>query len=110
VTGDRLRKVLLAYGPLSALVYIGHELAALQWEGCGRIYNAISELYLTGEPSRWMLEPWEGLVHNALVIALGAASGDRPTAAERYARSVAVGLWRRWSITLEHELSAEVRR
>jgi hypothetical protein len=56
------RKVLLACGPLSALVYIvWHELAALQWEGYSRISNAISELSLTGSPSKWILEPWEGL-------------------------------------------------
>jgi glycerol-3-phosphate acyltransferase PlsY len=72
VTRDWLRKVLLACGPLSALVYIGwHELAALQWEGYSRISNAISELHLTGARSRWMLDPWQGLVYNALVIAFG---------------------------------------
>ena len=72
MTGDRLRRVFLACGPLSALVYIGwHELAALQWEGYSRISNAISELHLTGAPSKWMLDPWEGLVYNALVIAFG---------------------------------------
>jgi hypothetical protein len=53
-------------------VYIGwHELAALQWEGYSRISNAISELHLTGAPSKWTLDPWEGLVYNALVIAFG---------------------------------------
>ena len=72
MTGDWLRKVLLACGPLSALVYIGwHELAALQWEGYSRISNAISEMHLTGAPPKWMLDPWEGLVYNALVIAFG---------------------------------------
>ena len=36
-TRDRIRKLLLACGPLSALAYIGwHELAALQWEGYSR--------------------------------------------------------------------------
>jgi glycerol-3-phosphate acyltransferase PlsY len=71
-TGDWLGKILLACGPLSALVYIGwHELAALQWEGYSRISNAISELHLTGAPSKWMLDPWEGLVHNALLVAFG---------------------------------------
>jgi hypothetical protein len=69
---DRLRIVMLACGPLSALVYIGwHELAAVQWEGYSRISNAISELHLTGSPSKWMLDPWEGLVYNALVVAFG---------------------------------------
>jgi hypothetical protein len=71
-TRDWLQKVLLVCGPLSALVYIGwHEIAALQWEGYSRISNAISELHLTGAPSKWMLDPWEGLVYNALVIAFG---------------------------------------
>ena len=72
MTGDWLRKVLLACGPLSALVYIGwHELAALQWESYSRISKAISELHLTGASSKWMLDPWEGLVYNALLIAFG---------------------------------------
>ena len=71
-TRDWLGKILLACGPLSALVYIGwHELAAMQWEGYSRISNAISELHLTGAPSKWMLDPWEGLVYNALLIAFG---------------------------------------
>jgi Protein of unknown function (DUF998) len=71
-TGFWRRKVLLACGPLSALVYISwHELAALQWERYSRISNAISELHLSGTPSKWMLDPWEGLVYNALVIAFG---------------------------------------
>ena len=48
-TRDRLRKVLLACGPLAALEDIGwHELAALRWEGYSRISNAISELHFTG--------------------------------------------------------------
>jgi hypothetical protein len=69
---DWLRKVLIACGPLSALVYIGwHELAAQRWEGYSRISNAISELHLTGAPSKWMLDPWEGLVYNTLVVAFG---------------------------------------
>jgi len=72
VSGDRLRKVFLACGPLSALVYIGwHELAALQWEGYSRTSNGISQLHLTGAPSKWMLDPWQGLVYNALLIAFG---------------------------------------
>jgi hypothetical protein len=71
-TRDLLRKVLLACGPLSALVYIGwHELAAVQWEGYSRISNTISELHLTGSPSNWILDPWEGLVYNALLTAFG---------------------------------------
>jgi glycerol-3-phosphate acyltransferase PlsY len=68
----RMPKLLLACGPLSALVYFGwHELAALQSHGYSRISNAISELHLTGAPSKWMLDPWEGLVYNAVVIAFG---------------------------------------
>jgi hypothetical protein len=35
---ERVRKILLASGPLSALTYIGwRELAALRWEGYSRI-------------------------------------------------------------------------
>jgi hypothetical protein len=71
-TRERLRRVLLACGPLSALVYIGwHELAALQWDGYNRISNAISELHLTGAPSKSLLDPWEGLVYIALLTAFG---------------------------------------
>jgi Protein of unknown function (DUF998) len=70
--GEGLRKVLLACGALSGLVYVGwHELAALQWEGYSRVSNAISELHLTGSPSKWLLDPWEGLVYNSLLIAFG---------------------------------------
>lgn len=71
-TRDRLRKLLLACGPLSALVYIGwHELAALQWEGYSRISNAISELHFTGTPTKSLLDPWQGWVDSALLAAFG---------------------------------------
>jgi hypothetical protein len=71
-TRDRLRKVLLACGPLSALVYIGwHELAALRWEGYSRISNAISELHFTGTPSKSLLDPWQGWVDSGLLAAFG---------------------------------------
>jgi hypothetical protein len=71
-TGDRLRKVLLACGPLSALVYLGwHELAALRWEGYSRIANTISELHFTGTPSKSFLDPWQGWVDGALLAAFG---------------------------------------
>jgi hypothetical protein len=54
------------------VVYVGwHEFAALQWDGYSRVSNAISELHLTGAPSKWLLDPWEGLVYSALVIAFG---------------------------------------
>jgi hypothetical protein len=71
-TSDRLRKVLLACGPLAALEYIGwHELAALRWEGYSRISNAISELHFTGTPSKSFLDPWQGWVDSALLAAFG---------------------------------------
>jgi hypothetical protein len=71
-TRDRLRKVLLACGPLAALEYIGwHELAALRWEGYGRLSNAISELHFTGTPSKSFLDPWQGWVDSALLAAFG---------------------------------------
>jgi hypothetical protein len=71
-TRDRLRKMLRACGPLSALVCIGwHELAALRWEGYSRISNAISELHFTGTPSKSPLDPWQGWVDSALVAAFG---------------------------------------
>ncbi|HEX6760810.1 MAG TPA: DUF998 domain-containing protein [Propionibacteriaceae bacterium] len=70
--GEGVRKALLACGALSGLVYIGwHEIAALQWEGYSRVSNAISELELSGSPSKWVLDPWHGIVYNALVIAFG---------------------------------------
>ena len=71
-TRERVRKILLACGPLSALVYIGwRELAALQWEGYSRISNSISELQLTGTPTKALLDPWEGWVYSALSLAFG---------------------------------------
>lgn len=71
-TRDGLRKLLLACGPLSALVYIGwHELAAVQWEGYSRISNAISELHFTGTPTKSLLDPWQGWVDSALLAAFG---------------------------------------
>jgi Protein of unknown function (DUF998) len=71
-TRDRLRKLLLTCGPLSALVYIGwHELAAVQWEGYSRISNAISELHFTGTPTKSLLDPWQGWVDSALRAAFG---------------------------------------
>lgn len=71
-TEHRVRRLLVVCGPLSALVYIGwHELAALQWEGYSRISISISELHLTGSPAKWMLDPWQGLVYNLLVIGFG---------------------------------------
>jgi hypothetical protein len=69
---ENLRKALLACGVLSALVYVGwHEVAALQWDGYSRISNAVSELHLTGAPSKPLLDPWEGIVYHPLVIAFG---------------------------------------
>ena len=89
-TGDWPRGVLLACGPLSALVYVGwHALAALQWEGYSRVSNAISELHLTGAPSKWMLDPWEGLVYNALLIAFGIGVWRSAQGSRALARSVA---------------------
>jgi hypothetical protein len=71
-TRERIRKILLACGPLSALAYVGwHELATLQWEGYSRISNAISELHLTGTPSKSFLDPWQGWVDSALLAAFG---------------------------------------
>ena len=69
---ERVRKILLACGPLSALSYIGwRELAALRWEGYSRISNSISELQLTGTPTKSLLDPWEGWVYSALSLAFG---------------------------------------
>jgi hypothetical protein len=71
-TRERIRKILLACGPLSAVAYIGwHELAALRWEGYSRISNAISELHLTGTPTKSILDPWQGWVDSTLLAAFG---------------------------------------
>jgi hypothetical protein len=70
---ERLRTLLLACAPLSALIYIGwRELAvALRWEGYSRISHAISELQLSGSPTQSFLDPWEGWVYSGLVAAFG---------------------------------------
>jgi hypothetical protein len=71
-TRERVRKILLACGPLSVLTYIGwRELAALRWEGYSRISNSISELQLTGTPTKSLLDPWQGWVYSALSLAFG---------------------------------------
>jgi hypothetical protein len=72
-TRERVRTILLACGPLSALSYVGwRELAvALRWEGYSRIANAISELQLTGSPTKSFLDRWEGWVYSGLVAAFG---------------------------------------
>src|SRR5690242_8949480 len=72
-TRECVRTILLACGPLSALSYVGwRELAvALRWEGYSRIANAISELQLTGSPTKSFLDPWEGWVYSGLVAAFG---------------------------------------
>jgi hypothetical protein len=71
-TRERIRKILLVCGPLSALAYIGwHELAALRWEGYSRISNAISELHFTGTPTKSALDPWQGWVDSVLLAAFG---------------------------------------
>jgi hypothetical protein len=52
--------------------YIGwHELVALRWEGYSRISNAISELHLTGTPTKLLLDPWQGWVNSALLASFG---------------------------------------
>jgi hypothetical protein len=53
--------------------YVGwRELAvALRWEGYSRIANAISELQLSGSPTKSFLDPWEGWVYSGLVAAFG---------------------------------------
>ena len=72
-TRECVRTILLACGPLSALSYVGwRELAvALRREGYSRIANAISELQLTGSPTKSFLDPWEGWVYSGLVAAFG---------------------------------------
>jgi uncharacterized protein YjeT (DUF2065 family) len=80
---ERLRKALVACGPLSVLTYIGWaELAALQWADYSRISNAISELFLTDSPSGSFLQPWEFMTYHIMLIAFGlgvwqSAGGNR---------------------------------
>lgn len=82
--GERIRKALLACGPLSVLTYIAWaELAALQWDDYSRIRNAISELFLSDSPSGGFLQPWQGVAYNTFLIAFGlgvwqSAQGHRP--------------------------------
>lgn len=69
---ETIRRALLACGVLAAVEYIvWHEVAALQWDGYSRISNAISELSLTGNPSRAILVPWQLPIYDLLLIGFG---------------------------------------
>lgn len=71
-TRETVRKALLACGVLAAVEYlVWHEIAALQWDGYSRVSNAISELSLTGNPSRAVLVPWQLTIYDLLLIGFG---------------------------------------
>ena len=83
-----MRKILLACGPLSALSYIGwRELAALRWDSYSRISNSISELQLTGTPTKSLLDPLGGMGLRRCPWRSGSESGYRLKAAVRSAWS-----------------------
>jgi len=113
-THKRARKILLACGPLSALSYIAwHELAALRWEGYSRISNAISELHLTGTPTKSLLDPWQGWVYSALLAAFGvgiwlSAQGSRSLRVIGGLMIVPAAMTPLWMIFGEASLAAHI--
>jgi Protein of unknown function (DUF998) len=70
---DAIRKVLLAAGPLSSLLYVvaTDGLAASQWNGYLRTEQMVSELFAVGSPGRDVLVPFTWL-YTALFVAFGA--------------------------------------
>jgi len=112
--GQWVRKALLACGALAGLVYIGwNELAALQWQGYSPVSNAISELHLTGSPSKWLLDPWE-IVYNALFVAFGigvwrSAQGSRALRVVGGLQILAGATLPLWMLFGEASLAAHVK-
>jgi hypothetical protein len=70
---ERTRRILLACGAASSLLYVvaNDVVAAARWEGYSRIDQAVSELSSIGAPSRPILVPWLALTYTPLVIAFG---------------------------------------
>ena len=66
-----LRKVLLACGILSSLLYAAMTaMIAMQWQGYDSASQTISELSAIGAPTRSVWSAW-GAVYTVLVIAFG---------------------------------------
>lgn len=95
---DAVRRVLLAAGPLSSLLYVvaTDGLAASRWEGYRRTEQMVSELFAVGSPGRDILVVFTWL-YTALFVAFGvgvwnSAQGNR---ALRIAGGLltAYGLW-----------------
>ena len=95
-------------------MYIGwNELAALQWQGYSPVSNAISELHLTGSPSKWLLDPWE-IVYNALLVAFGigvwrSAQGSRALRVAGGLQILAGATLPLWMLFGEASLAAHVK-
>ncbi len=69
---ETIRRVLLAAGPLSSLLYVvvTDVLAASRWEGYRRSEQMVSELFAVGSPSRDVLAPFTW-VYTVLFTAFG---------------------------------------
>ena len=95
---EAARKVLLAAGPLSSLLYVvaTDGLAASRWDGYRRTGQMVSELFAVGSPGRDVLVPFTWL-YTALFVVFGvgvwnSVQGNR---ALRIAGGllIAYGLW-----------------
>ena len=95
---DTIRRVLLAAGLLSSLLYVVFTdvLAASRWEGYRRTEQMVSELFAVGSPGRDVLAPFTW-VYTVLFTAfgLGVWSSVRGNRALRIAGGLltAYGLW-----------------
>ena len=70
--GDAIRKVLLAAGPLSSVLYVVATdiVAASRWDGYRRAEQMVSELFAVGSPGREVLLPFTWL-YTVLFTAFG---------------------------------------
>lgn len=69
---DAVRRVLLAAGPLSSLLYVifTDVVAAARWDGYRRTGQMVSELFAVGSPGREVLLPFTWL-YTVLFVAFG---------------------------------------
>lgn len=95
---DALRKILLAAGPLSSLLYVVFTdvLAASRWDGYRRTEQMVSELFAVGSPGRDVLVPFTW-IYTVLFTAFGlgvwnSVRGNRPLRIGG-ALLTAYGLW-----------------
>jgi hypothetical protein len=111
----RTRRVLLACGVASSLLYViaNDVIAAARWPGYSRSSQAVSELSSIGAPSRPVLVPWLILIYSPLVIAFGvgvwrSSEGKRAlrvTGAFLVAYGATGPLWLPFPMTLRDELA-----